>query len=412
MAQAPKEVRYLIVGGGLAAANAAQSIRERDKEGSVLIVGMEKHCPYDRPPLSKNFQLDQDLNVDDILSKPENFYAENQVQLHVGVKAESLDRAAREVSLADGSTVRYEKLLLVTGSTPRPLDVPGNTLAGVCYLRTVDDAEGIRMAMQGSKRAVMVGAGYIGMEVGADCLKRGLEVSFVDPTKHPWSKFASETLGGFLQRYFEKKGAAFYFEENVTEFAGDNGLKSVKTDKGRSLAADYSVVGIGVLLNTQLAKDAGLEVDEKQGVVVDKFLRTSDPNIWAAGDIAYFEDVAMEQRWHAEHYMNAQWQGQAVGAIMAGEQKPYDQVPYFFSDMGDLHMILRGNAQEHGETTVLGDLDSARFIELYPNKEGVLRMGIAFSENESDLEPISDKLEGLIREKRKVSDLALSDFGW
>lgn len=412
MAQINKEVRYLIIGGGLTAANAAQSIRERDKEGAVLIVGMEKHSPYDRPPLSKNFQLDQELNVEDIHSKPDNFYADNQLQLHVGVKAEAIDPSAREVKLSDGCLVRYEKLLLATGATPRALDVPGNKLAGVCYLRTVDDAESIRMAMQGSKRAVMVGAGYIGMEVGADALKRGLEVSIIDPGKHPWSKFASPTLGGFLRSYFEKQGATFHFGENVSAFEGVQGLKSVKTDKGQSLPADYCVVGIGVALNTQIAKDAGLEVDDKQGVVVDKFLRTSDPNIWAAGDIAYFDDIAMGQRWHAEHYMNAQWQGQAVGAIMAGEEKPYDKVPYFFSDMGDLHMVLRGHAQEHAETRVLGDLNAARFIELYPSNDGLLRMGIAFSEKEPELEPVADKLEGLVRQKIKVSEVTLTDCGW
>lgn len=407
-----KDVRYLIVGGGLAAANAAESIRERDKNGSVLIAGLEKHPPYDRPPLSKNFQTDDELRVEDIFSKPENFYGDNQVQLHVGVAAESIDRSAREVTLSDGTRVRYEKLLLATGSTPRSLDVPGNDLAGVCYLRTVDDAQQIRLAGHESKRAVMVGTGYIGMEVGMDCIKRGLAVSFLDPGAHPWSKFASEKLGGFLQRYFEKQGATFHFGQTASEFAGGPGLETVKTDKGLTLAADFAVVGIGVTLNTKLAKDAWLEVDEKQGVSVNSFLQTSDPNIWAAGDIAYFDDVAMGMKWHAEHYMNAKWQGQAVGAIMAGEQKPYDKVPYFFSDMGDLHMILRGHAPDHGETTVLGDMESARFIELYPDKSGALRMGIAFSENEKELEPLADTLEGLVREKRPVANIKLSDFGW
>ncbi|HEX5323940.1 MAG TPA: FAD/NAD(P)-binding oxidoreductase [Capsulimonadaceae bacterium] len=404
-------MRYLIVGGGLTAANAAQSIREHDKEGAVLIVGKEKHPPYDRPPLSKNFQLDQDLNVEDILSKNETFYGDNTIQLHVGAMATGIDRAAKQVTLDDGCVVTYEKLLLATGATPRILDAPGAKLSGVCYLRTVDDAEGIRMAGRESKRAVMVGAGYIGMEVGADCLKRGLEVTIIDPANQPWSRFASATLGGFLQKYFEKQGAKFHFGHTVAEFVGRQGLESVKTDKGLSVPADFAVVGAGVQLNTDLAKEAGLEVDPKQGVKVDSYLQTSDPNVWAAGDIAYFEDVALGQRWHAEHYLNAQWQGQAVGAIMAGEKKPYDKIPYFFSDMGDLHMILRGNVSEHGETTVLGDLDAARFVELYPDPSGTLRMGVAFSEKESELEPISDKLEALIREKARVADIKASDFG-
>jgi 3-phenylpropionate/trans-cinnamate dioxygenase ferredoxin reductase subunit len=410
MAGSNAKVQYLIVGAGLTAANAAQTIREHDKDGSVMIVGMEKHPPYDRPPLSKNFQIDQELSVEDILSKNENFYGDNRIQLHVGVKAVGIDRAERQVRLEDESLISYEKLLLATGSTPRRLDIPGSNLSGVFYLRTVDDAESIRMAMRGSKRVVMVGAGYIGMEVGSDCLKKGIEVTIIEPANQPWSRFASATMGGFLQRYFEKQGARFHFGHTAAEFTGQSGLEAVKTDKGLTLPADFAVVGVGVSLNTDLAKDAGLEVDPKQGVKVDSYLQTSDPNIWAAGDIAYFEDIVMGTRWHAEHYLNAQWQGQAVGAIMAGQKKPYDQVPYFFSDMGDLHMILRGNAPEHGETTVLGDLDAARFVELYPDKAGVLTMGAAFSENEKDLDPISDKLEGLIRQKARVADVKASDF--
>jgi 3-phenylpropionate/trans-cinnamate dioxygenase ferredoxin reductase subunit len=411
MAGTKTQVRYLIVGGGLTAANAAQAIRDHDKDGSVLIVGGEKHPPYDRPPLSKSFQLDQELTVDDILSKHENFYGNNRIQLHVGTKAVGIDRSERQVRLEDGSAIGYEKLLLATGSTPHLLKVPGSHLCGVCSLRTVDDAESIRMAMRGSKRAVMVGAGYIGMEVGADCLKMGLEVTFIDPSSHPWSRFASSTMGGFLKRYYEKRGAKFHFGHTVTEFVGVRGLESVKTDKGLSLPADFAVVGVGVSLNTAIAKDAGLEVDNKQGVKVDSYLQTSDPNIWAAGDIAYFEDAAMGQRWHAEHYLNAQWQGQAVGANMAGEKKRYNKVPYFFSDMGDLHMIMRGDAPEHGETVVHGNLETARFVELYPDSSGTLKMGAAFSEHESDLEPISDKLEELIRHKERVADIKASDFG-
>ncbi len=406
------KVKYLIVGGGLCAASAAAGIREVDHSGSVLIVCGERHLPYDRPPLSKNFLHYQPADPADIESKDPSFYKEKNVSLKIGVKAERIDRGSKTVDLSDGSTVSYEKLLLATGCSPIALPVEGSNLRGVHLLRTVDDSESIRHAIANSKSAVMVGAGYIGMEVGASCQSKDVATSIVAIDKYPWSKFASPALGDFLQRYFEGKGVKFELGQEVAGFEGSGKLEAVRTKDGSRIPAEFAVIGIGVRQNTQIAKDAGLEVDPKEGVLVDETLRTADPSIWAAGDIAAFQDKELGKCWHAEHYMNAKWQGDRVGKNMAGEVAPYDQVPYFFSDMFDLSMVLRGDPKVGKSVKTIGDMPSAEFVELYADGSGRLEMGIAFGRDFDKLEKISDKLEGLLRQKVSADSVDAESIGF
>jgi 3-phenylpropionate/trans-cinnamate dioxygenase ferredoxin reductase subunit len=393
---------YVLVGGGVTSVCAAQSIREHDKQGKIILIGDEPHPPYDRPPLSKNFLADDNYTADDAYSKFDDFYPKNQIELHTATRVTGVDRAARTVTLDNGKTLGYDKLLLATGSRAAPLHVPGAERPGVFLLRHIEDSESIRQAMQRSRRAVIIGAGYLGMEVAADARVRGLEVTVIEPNSHPWSRFASEKLGRFMQQYYEGKGVTFLFGEEVATIEGDgtrSPVKSVTTKKGQQIPADFVVAAVGALQNLDLAREAGLEVDEKDGVKVNAFLQTSDAHIWAAGDIACFQDIALGKQWHAEHHLNAKWQGQAVGKIMAGVAEPYDRIPYFFSDEFDIHMILRGDPQGGKNSAIAGDVEGAEFIELYYNDAGTLTMGIAVSHEEPKLDPISDRLEALIRAK-------------
>jgi 3-phenylpropionate/trans-cinnamate dioxygenase ferredoxin reductase subunit len=406
-----KNVTYLLVGGGLTSASAAGEIRKRDDSGSILIVGWEPHRPYDRPPFSKGFLTDDAMKPEDAASKPDEFYAENRVDVLTGTQVTRIDRGAKTATLDNGDTVRYEKLLIATGARPNPLNVDGMDLEGVHLLRTANDSSTIREALKNSKKAVMVGAGFIGMEVGAFATDRGVDVTVIGRSDQPWSQIhPSDEFARFLTDYYSGKGVAFLMGEEAAGFEGEGKLEAVRTKSDQRLEADLAVVAVGVTLNTELAKDAGLEVDAKQGIKVNEFLQTSDPAIWAAGDVACFNDVATGRQWHIEHYMNAMWQGEAVGAIMAGEQKPFDQVPYFFSDIFDLSMILRGEPGENRQTRVLGDMSSAEFVELYGDESGRLKMGIAFSRDYDTLEPKAEKLEAMIREGAQISSAQASDF--
>lgn len=399
-------VKYLLIGGGLASANAAGKIREGDPDGSILLVGAEPYLPYDRPPYSKNFLTDDEMKPEDTYSKPEEFYPENKIEVRTGTRATKIDREGRAVTLDNGDTVRYEKLLLATGARPKPIGLPGEDLNGVFLLREAEDGIRIREALKSCKKAVMIGAGFIGMEVAADCASKDVKVTVITHGDQVWPQLnLSPELNAFLIRYYEERGVTFRFNEKIEAFEGESSLRAVRLEGGQTVEADFCVVAVGVILNTELAKEAGLEVTDKGEVRVDEYLQTSDLNIYAAGDIARFKDIALEKEWHVEHYMNAMWQGEAVGAIMAGDRKPFDQVAYYFSDEFDLSMIMRGDASAGKSAKVVGEMKKGEFVELYADETGRLRMGIAFHHDYDKLEPIADTLETLIRERKSVGDI-------
>ncbi len=397
--------KYVLV-GGMAAVFAAQSIRELDKEGNIILIGDEHHPPYDRPPLSKQMLAKDDYSPDDAYSKFDDFYPKNQVELRRAVRVTGVDRKGRSVTTDDGHTYQYEKLLLATGARARKLDLPGASRTGVFLLRTIDDSIAIRQALQASRRIAVIGSGYLGMEVAADALGRGLDVTIIESGSHPWSKFASEPLGRFVQQFYESKGARFLFGTELSAFEGEGEsgpVRQVRTKDGQQIPVDFVLVAVGAQLNTELAQAAGIDVVPDDGVAVDEYLQTSDSNVWAAGDIACFQDEALGKRWHVEHHLNAKWQGQAVGKIMAGDNTPYDRVPYFFSDFLDLHMILRGDSQGGKSRVVAGDLSGGEFTELYTDDNGRIVMGVSISHDEPKLDPISDTLERLIRAKVNIA---------
>jgi 3-phenylpropionate/trans-cinnamate dioxygenase ferredoxin reductase subunit len=396
---------YLLIGGGRTSANAAQSIREIDAHGSIAIVAKENRKPYDRPPLSKNFLQGKPADPEDVESKPDDFFEKFKVALMKGVEAVSIDREQKTVSLSDGRVIGYGKLLLATGSTPNHLRITGSDLKNIFYLRTVDDSVRIRDAAQEEKSFAFIGSGYIGMEVASWLHGVGVRATVIGQEEHPWAKFLSPKSGEFLQKYFSDRGVQFRMNSKVASFIGDGSVRAVQLDDGSEIPCDAVVAGIGVRLNTELAKAAGLDLDEKGAIKTDSTLRTADPNIWAAGDIAAFLDKTAEKRWHAEHYMNATWQGEQVGKNMAGEVSDYDKVAYFFSDMFDLAFVLRGDPQGGKSAKFLGDVDAGEFIELYADNGGTLVMGLAFTHDTKKQDLISDKLEEAILARRAVSDL-------
>lgn len=405
------ETRYLLVGGGTASAQASVGIRELDADGPVVIVGQEKWYPYDRPPLTKGF-LTKDIAPEDIESKDPSFYKEKNIHVLRSRRADRVERANRTVTLNDGTTIRYEKLLLATGSSPRRPPIQGLDLAGVHLMRTVDDSMSIKESMTKGGRVVMVGGGYIGLEAASAALKHGMQVTIIDPNERPWSNFASAATGDFLLGYFNKQGVSFLMGEQVEGILGDGKATKVRTKGGQEIEGDLFVVGTGIAQNLDLAKQAGLEMDEKEGVVANERLQTSDPNIWVAGDIAAFYDVVLGRRWHADHFMNAKWQGKQAGRIMAGADEQYEKVPYFYSDMNELGMILRGDPKNGKPAKVIGSMENADYVELYAREDGTLQMGLAFTTDGSKLDPAADKLEELIPQRPRIEELNDNSIPW
>ncbi|RKT55262.1 NAD(P)/FAD-dependent oxidoreductase [Saccharothrix australiensis] len=351
---------FVIVGAGLAGAKAAQALREEGFTGRVVLLGDEAERPYERPPLSKGYLLGDQGRAETHVHDA-RWYEENEVDLRLGLRVTGLDRAARRVALADGGHVGYTKLLLATGSSPRRLPVPGDDLPGVHYLRRLDQADRLRAALTPGSRVVVAGAGWIGLEVAAAARQRDCAVTVVEPAATPLHAALGPEMGGFFAGLHRAHGVDFRFGNHVTAFGGDERLTGVALADGVVLPADAAVVGVGVRPNTGLAELAGLAVDD--GVVVDAALRTSDPDVYAAGDVASGPSTRYGRRLRVEHWANALNGGQAAAKSMLGREVVHDDLPYFFSDQYDVGMEFAGWFSPGGydRVVVRGDVGSRVF---------------------------------------------------
>ena len=404
----PDTIPYLLI-GGYAAAQAAFAIREREQDAQIVLLCAEKHPPYQRPPLSKQMLFEEGYQPDNILEASLEEYAAKNIELRMGAVATKIDRAERQVQLLSGEVLNYDKLLFAPGAQAKKPDMPGAALSNVYYIRTLEDGVDLRNAIAQGGKAVVIGGSYLGLEAASGCLKRGVDVTIVDSHPGPWAKFASEGLQQFLKSEFEKRSAHLIFDEKVAGISGEDKATGVPTSGGE-VACDFVVAATGATLNTELAKDAGLEVDKTHGIVVDETLRTQDPHIWVAGDCACYPDKTVGKPWHAEHYMNALWQGKLAGRNMTGANEAYDEVPYFFSDLLDLHMVLRGSPGAGKSKAVVGSMERGEFVELYADEEGTLKMAVALTHDAHKSEAVAAVLARLVRGKPAATSLDEKDF--
>lgn len=397
---------YVLLGGGVASVTAAMAIRDRDPAGTMAIVRDENCVPYDRPPLSKGFLKNPEVTLDDISSKFDNFYPDNNIELVLGNRVEAIDRSSKKLLLSNGSEFGYGKLLLATGAAAYRPEVPGVNLPGVHVLRTMEDSAGIREQWPSVNRLVIVGTGYMGIEIASAARALGKEVTLVSKDPWPWAQFVGEALGRYLAGYLAGKGVDCHFGAELLSI--EPGLE-VKTPKG-DFKGDLVILATGVRPNIGLAKASGLEADEVRGVTVNSRLQSSDPSVYAAGDVAFLEDAVLGDSWRAEHHLHAKWTGTAAGANMAGADQAYDKVAYFWTDFFDQHMILRGYPGGSVASRTLGDPSTGVLYDLYPFPDGRLRMGIALNPDEPKLDAISDIFEAMIREGRQVESIQESVF--
>jgi NADPH-dependent 2,4-dienoyl-CoA reductase/sulfur reductase-like enzyme len=404
----PTDPTYLIAGASLAGAKAAETLRSEGFGGTVILLGSETERPYERPPLSKGYLLGkEDKSV--IYVHEEGWYAEHGVDLRLGVTVASVDPAGRTVTTADGDSVGYDRLLLATGASPRQLDIPGAARDGVLYLRTVGDSERLAAAFRGGGRVVTIGAGWIGLEVTAAAREAGCEVTVVEPEPTALYRALGPELGGVFADLHREHGVEFRFGESVSEIRGSGGrglagrVGEVVTSSGAAVPADVVVVGIGAVPNTGLAEDAGLEVGN--GVVTDAALRTSDPNIYAAGDLASSYHPLLGRRVRVEHWANALNSGPAAARSMLGQDVTYDPVPYFYSDQYDLGMEAAGLPEPGRYDQVLyrGDRPGREFIAFW------LASGAVVAGMNVNVWDVNDDIQALIRSGKQVDPARLTD---
>ena len=338
---------YIIVGGGLAGASAVEGIRERDKSGSVLLLGAEKHLPYDRPPLSKKLWFGK-KKVEDIFLHDQSFYDQNDVTVATGVTVMSLDANQKTITTNNGKKYRYQKLLLATGGVPRKLSVPGGDLEGICYYRTLDDYLRLRAESKEGKSAIVIGGGFIGSEIAAALHTNKIKVTMIFPDPYLVNRIFPESLGRALQDQYRSRGITVLANEKPASFRKKDGRFVTRIESGKEIESDMVIAGIGIAPSLDLPRKAGLQT--ANGIIVDEYLQASLPGIYAAGDIAFFPYQALGKQVRVEHWDNALNQGKWAGRNMAGAHEPYTYMPYFFSDLFEFGYEAVGDVNAELET--------------------------------------------------------------
>jgi len=398
------DTTYLIVGASLAGAKTAEALRNEGFDGPLVLIGEEHERPYERPPLSKGYLLGTQER-DKIYVHPEQWYAEHDVELRLGATVTGIDPGAHEVHLADGSRAGYAKLMLATGSSPRRLDVPGADLDGVLYLRRVQDCEQIKATFGRSARVAVIGAGWIGLETAAAARTAGVDVTVLEMAELPLLRVLGREVAQVFAGLHREHGVDLRFGVQVAEITGSGGKATgVLLADGTHVPADAVIVGVGIVPNSQLASAAGLEVDN--GIRVDAQLRSSDPDIYAAGDVASAFHPMLGKHIRVEHWANARYQPRAAAKAMTGQQASYDRVPYFYTDQYDLGMEYAGYVEPEGYDEVIfrGDVDRREFIAFWLGDGGRVLAGMNVN-----IWDVNDSIQALVRAGKPVDKDALRD---
>ena len=351
----------VIIGAGHAAGQAAASLRQEKYTGPITIIGDEAHVPYQRPPLSKAY-LSGAQEVDRVYLRPEKFYQDKDIDLKLSTRATAINADAKTVELEDGAKIEYDKLLISTGSRPRMLSIPGSDLGGIHYLRTIDDVDGIRAEMREGANLVIVGGGYIGLEVAAVGVEQGLNVHVLEMEDRILQRVTTPTMSDYYNQLHKGRGVNIHTQTAVTGFSGSSKVQKVLCGDSE-FDADMVIVGIGIVPNTELAEVAGLTCDN--GIVVDDHCQTSDPDIYAAGDCTNHPNALLDRRLRLESVPNAMDQARTSVSNMLGGDKSYAAIPWFWSDQYELKLQMVGFSADGNREVVRGDIASNQFAVIY-----------------------------------------------
>jgi 3-phenylpropionate/trans-cinnamate dioxygenase ferredoxin reductase subunit len=388
---------FVIVGASLAGAKAAETLRAEGFDGRVVLIGEEAERPYERPMLSKEY-LRGEKPAARLYVHDEGFYA---IELMTGTRVQSLDSGAHEITLAGGARMSYSRLLLSTGAAPRPLPLPGADLPGVVYLRRMGESDALRAAITAASRVVVIGAGWIGSEVAASARHLGAQVAIVAPEAVPLVRVLGPEVGGVYRDLHAGHGVDLHLSTQIEAIVGDGAASGVRTTDGVVIEGDLVVVGVGVTPRVELAKLAGLTVEN--GIVVDEFLATSVPDVFAAGDVAATWNTRYNKRIRMEHWANALNQGPVAARNMLGQHTAYEKLPYFYSDQYDLGMEYNGYADDWDRVVVRGDRSGPEFLAFW------LKDGRVLAGMNANIWDQGDDIKALIRSGASVDPDRLAD---
>jgi NADPH-dependent 2,4-dienoyl-CoA reductase/sulfur reductase-like enzyme len=394
--------KHVVVGGGMVAGYAAKELVELGlKPGELAILSADTSVPYERPPLSKSYLAGKECE-DSILINPVTFYQEHGIELRLVTTVATLDVGRKRLTLSTGVEVTFENLLIATGARPRKLQVPGGDLGNVLYLRSLADSKTIRDSVRGAKRAVVVGGGFIAMEVASVLAQQQIDTTMVMPEDRIWKRFFTAEMSGTFEDYFAAHGVRFAKGASVREFTGQATVRTTELADGRSLPCDMVVAGVGVSPNIEFLSSSSIHVAD--GVMVDEHLETNVAGIYAAGDIANYPDLIFRKRRRVEHWDNAVTQAQHWAHTVMGERTPYHHVPYFFSDVFDLSYEFWGDPSDSDQVVNRGDLSAASFSTWWLRQGAVVAAFVMRRPEEE-----RDAAQRWIASAQKVSPTALGN---
>jgi len=400
--------RVVIAGAGHAAGQVVTSLRQHKFAGQIILVGDEPYLPYQRPPLSKKF-LAGEMPAERLYVKPESFYEDTGVELHLDSRITEIDRETKRLRIAGDDEIAYDKLVLALGSRVRRLPVDGTDLKGVHYLRSIADVEGIRGDMDAGRRLVIIGAGYIGLEVAAVAQQAGLEVTVIEMADRVMSRVVSPEISDFYQIEHTNQGVKLRLSTGVTALNGKKRVKSVTTSDGEKIRADLVVIGVGIQPNTEVPTAAKLDVDN--GIIVDDHCQTSDPDIYAVGDCTSHPNAIYGRRLRLESVHNALEQAKTAAANICGGDVAYSQVPWFWSDQYDLKLQIAGLSEGHDDVVIRGNPAERSFSCLYL-AEGRLIAVDAINAPRDFVQSKQLIADGVVIDAKKLADVetALKDM--
>ena len=390
---------FVIVGAGLAGAKAAETLREEGFDGRLVLVGDEPERPYERPPLSKDYLRGEAEHAPYVHDR--TFYDDRSIELWCSTRVTGLDAGLQELLLEGDRRLGYDRLLLSTGAVPRRLDVQGADLDGTHYLRTLADSARIGERIESSQRLVVVGSGWIGAEIAASARQKGCEVTMLEMASLPLERVLGPELGQIYLDLHRDHGVEFLPETTVERFEGQGSVERVITRDGASIETGFVVVGIGVAPRTGLLESAGLRIDN--GIVVDEYLQSSIPGVYAAGDVANVRHPFYRRHLRVEHWDTALHQGSVAARNMLGASEPYERIPYFFSDQYETGMEYSGHAIEWDEVVFRGDVGAREFIAFWLEDQ---RLVAGMNMNVWD---VSDPIRELIASRRRLDPRELAD---
>jgi NADPH-dependent 2,4-dienoyl-CoA reductase/sulfur reductase-like enzyme len=403
-----KRCDYLIIGSGVAGYNALKELLTLRPKAKIVMITSDRYYPYDRPPLSKDY-LKGKIDKEMLFFEPEDFYKRDNLEVILKKKVEKIDTEDKVAILEDGDNISFNKALIATGGSPRKLGINGENLRGVHYLRTLDDADGIKSEISKGKNAVIIGGGFIGIEVASSLTMLGVRTTVIEVMPYIWSTFVDEKISNFIQKYFETKGVQFILNESVKEIEGDERVKAVVLNSGKKLNADFVVIAVGIKPNVEIAQQSGINVNN--GIVVNEYLQTNHPDIYAAGDVANILDPISGKRRRIEHWNNAEYSGKLAARNMLGRNESYNFISSIWSDIFDLRIESAGDTRDYDEYIIRGkfQLEKPKFSVIYI-KGGVVKGYLAINRNVKELVSLNKLVQKGVNVSNKRDMLVDENF--